>query len=130
MEITPIYIALCALLYILLSYLVVRQRRLLKVGIGDGGKESLLCAIRVQANASEYLPIALLLLVSLELSTGSWQMAWLVHVFGSVIFLSRVCHAFGLSGTPGISKGRFFGTLFTWISIVSMAVLILIAKLF
>ncbi|MFL0797994.1 MAG: MAPEG family protein [Cellvibrionaceae bacterium] len=129
MEITPIYIALCALLYILLSYLVVRQRRNLRVAIGDGGEEALLCAIRVQANASEYLPIALLLLVGLELSTSSWNMAWLVHVFGSVIFISRVLHAFGLSNTPGVSKGRFFGTLFTWLSIIAMAVLILVAKL-
>lgn len=125
MEISAIYIALCALLYIVLSWHVVKQRMKFRVAIGDGKEELLTCAIRVQGNASEYMPIALLLLVALEVN---WNQPWLIHLMGSLFFISRIAHAYGLARTSGTSKPRFFGTLGTWGSIVAMAFGILIAQ--
>jgi uncharacterized membrane protein YecN with MAPEG domain len=75
--------------------------------------------MRVQANFVEYVPLALLLLALLEM--GGLAKTW-VWVFGSVLLVGRVLHAIGLSGSPGTSTGRFYGTLLTWIDLVALAV--------
>ncbi len=123
MQITPptvslLFAALHALLLIALSLSVVLQRRSARVGLGDGGDAVLARRIRVQANFIEYVPLALLLLVLLEL--GGLARMW-VWVFGSVLLLGRMLHAVGLSGSAGTSKGRLYGTLLTWIGLVAMA---------
>ncbi len=123
MQITPptvslLFAALHALLLIGLSLSVVLQRRSARVGLGDGGDPVLARRIRVQANFIEYVPLALLLLALLEM--GGLARMW-VWIFGSALLLGRVLHAMGLTGSAGTSKGRFYGTLLTWIGLVAMA---------
>ena len=38
----------------------------------------------------------------------------LVHACGAGLLLARVLHAVGLSGSAGVSFGRFWGILLTW----------------
>ena len=66
MHITGLYVALAALLVVVLSIRVVLCRRALRISLGDGDEKELKKRIRAQANAIEYLPLALLLLLSLE----------------------------------------------------------------
>ncbi|WP_274620662.1 MAPEG family protein [Colwellia maritima] len=66
--ITAFYASLLTLLYIGLSFNVIRLRFKLKVGVGDGGQEQLTKAIRIHGNFSEYMPLALILLVGLNLA--------------------------------------------------------------
>jgi uncharacterized membrane protein YecN with MAPEG domain len=81
-------------------------------------------AVRVQANFVEYVPFAVLLLVLAEL-TGLPGPA--VHGAGIVLVASRVLHAVGLARTPGVSFGRFYGTVGTWLTIVALSVWLLYA---
>ncbi len=74
--------------------------------------------IRVQANFIEYVPIALLLLLMLEL--GGLPATWL-WIFGGALLLARVLHAFGLSRSAGSSPGRAIGALLTFADIAAMA---------
>jgi len=106
--ITAFYASLLALCFIALSFNVIRLRFKLKVGLGDGGEEPLIKAIRTHGNFSEYIPLALLLLAGFELSGA--DSLWL-HILGSILFLSRVLHALGLSQSIGTSKARVLGTL-------------------
>ena len=92
-----------------------KLRRKNKVGIGSGGEQALEQAIRVHANAIEYIPMALLLIAFFELNGGS---IYLVHLFGAVLVVARLLHAQGLSSTIGKSKGRYFGALFTFLVIL------------
>jgi uncharacterized protein len=115
---TLFYAALCTFLIIYLSWRVVKLRRALQIGIGDGGNASLLQRIRVHANAIEYMPMMFLLLGGLELN-GYPQ--WLIHAFGAAIFISRSAHAWGLSHSKGPSKGRVLGMLITYSLMLSMA---------
>ncbi len=46
----------------------------------------------------------------------------MIHGFGSVLVLSRMAHAWGLSHSGGTSKGRFLGSAFTWTLMLAMAV--------
>ena len=122
MHVTGIYAALGALLLLVLAVRISLARRAARVGIGDGGNHELVKRIRAHANAAEYLPIALLLLLLLDL--GQTPPLWL-HVFGVALIVGRVLHAIGLSRTAGESFGRLVGIALTWGVLLAMAVLLL-----
>jgi len=122
MHITGLYAALGALLIFGLALRVMRLRHKLKIGLGSGGEEGLARAIRAHANAVEYLPIALLLLLIVELNETR---AWLLHLFGVTLIVARILHALGLSARSGYSFGRLVGTALTMLVILAMALLLL-----
>ena len=122
MRITGIYVALATLLVLILAVRISLARHGRRIGIGDGGDPELVRRIRAHANALENLPLGLLLLLLLELDQTP---PLAVHVFGCVLLLGRVLHAFGLSRTGGTSAGRFLGTALTWAVMLVMAVLLL-----
>jgi len=92
--IIPIYTALLALGYFVLSLRVSFVRREFSIGLGDGGNTKLERAIRAHANFAEYVPITLLLLAALEFQGAP---AWLLHFFCIVLIIGRVLHAVGIS---------------------------------
>lgn len=122
MHITGIYVALATLLVLILAGRVSTGRGAAKVGLGDGGDHELLKRIRAHANAVENLPLALLLLLLLELDQS--RPSWL-HVFGCVLIAGRILHAIGLSRSSKESVSRFLGTLLTWGVMLVMALLLL-----
>lgn len=121
MEVTLLYAALLALILIALSVRVVKMRRQHQVGIGGGEVPALKRAIRVQANFTEYVPLAVLLLALLELSQS--VPGWLLHTLGALLVIGRVLHGIGLSRSAGTSNGRVLGTLATWIVLVVSALI-------
>jgi uncharacterized membrane protein YecN with MAPEG domain len=116
--ITMLYAGLCTILVVALGLRVVLFRFRHRIGIGDGGDPALQRRVRVHANAIENLPLALLLLGGMELNGYP---PGLIHGFGATLFFSRVAHAWGLGHSSGTSKGRFLGTLFTWLLMLAMA---------
>ncbi|NMP16568.1 MAPEG family protein [Thalassotalea sp. Y01] len=126
LAITGFYTGILAILYIALSFKVIGQRRNKRVGIGDGGGEhpELAQAIRVHANFIEYVPIALLLLAIYELGGGN---VMFVHAFGGLLVTARFLHAIGLGKSIGTSWQRFAGTLSTFIIILVLAIMNIIA---
>ena len=122
MRITGFYAAIAALLIVIFAVRVTLRRRVLKVGIGNGGDAVLAQRIRVHANAAEYVPLALILLLILELNQTQPP---LLHVFGCLLIAGRLLHAYGLSGSAGLSPGRAFGMVLTWGVIAVMALLLI-----
>jgi uncharacterized membrane protein YecN with MAPEG domain len=118
--ITTFYASLLALIFIALSFNVIRLRLKLKVGVGDGGEKTLIKAIRIHGNFAEYMPLALILLAGYELSGA--ESLWL-HIFGSVLVISRILHAMGLSQSIGTSKERVLGTLAMFVVLLVLAIL-------
>jgi hypothetical protein len=121
--VTSIYAALAILLLLVLAARVVQSRRNEKIGLGDGNHPQLQRRVRAHANAAENLPIALLGLLLLELSGFH---GWILHVLGALLIASRVLHALGLSQRSGVSFGRFWGMLGTWLVLLAIAVLLLL----
>ena len=118
---TPIYAGLLACLIIYLAYRVTIFRRSEAVALGDDkGSNAMKRAVRAHANAVENTPIALLLLLMLELNHLT---PWLLNASGMLLIAGRGLHAWGLSQRTGPSFGRFYGTILTWLSILIMAVL-------
>ena len=116
--ITSLYASLSVLLIVKLSLSVIKLRRKNKVSVGDGGIAELQLAIRTHANALEYIPIALILLLLLELNTAP---AWLVHISGITLLTGRILHAIGLS-TNDLSK-RVLGMQITIFLLIGLAIL-------
>ena len=121
-HITALYAAILGLLAMVLALRVVQGRWSRRIGLGDGGDADMARRIRVHANYIENVPLAVLLLLLLELTNvaGDW-----LHAFGIALVLARLLHAWGLSRHAGTSFGRFIGTLLTWLVIIAMCVLLL-----
>ncbi|MFI2809689.1 MULTISPECIES: MAPEG family protein [Microbulbifer] len=116
---TGLYGGLCALLILALAFRVVRFRRGEKVGVGSGGKHYAEVLIRTHANAVEYVPIALLMMLVAEINGLS---AFWLNILGGLLVLGRFLHAWGLTaGRGGYHYGRFWGTTLTWIVITAYA---------
>lgn len=126
LTITPIYAALIALLFLLLSARVIRYRRANRLSLGDEGDRALLQRMRAQANCAEYAPIAVLLLVLLELQ--GWPV-WVVHLAGLTLLAGRVAHGYGFSAHPQIMGLRAVGMVMTLTMIALSALFLLIGGL-
>jgi len=122
MRITGLYVALAAPLVVVLSIRVVLRRISARISLGDGDDKELKKRIRAQANCIEYLPLALLLLLMLELNQTQ---PMLLHACGIILIAARVVHGFGLSRTGGISPERLVGTAVTWLLMAAMALLLI-----
>ncbi len=110
MPVTAIYASILGILIAFLMLAVIRLRRSLKVGLGDGGHEKLRCAIRAHGNATETIPIFLILFALLEANGGK---PMFLHICGAVFVAARIYHAFGVTGNSGVSNGRLSGTFIT-----------------
>lgn len=120
-SVTLFYAGLSGLLLLALSFQVVALRRRHRVGLGTGDEPALERAVRVHANFCEYAPLALLLLLVLELSASLPPLV--LHALGLMLIAGRILHAVGLSRSAGTSSGRFVGTLLTWVMILVAALL-------
>ncbi len=116
--ITSIYASLAALLIVRLSLAVIKLRRKNRVSVGDGGNEQLQLAIRTHANAVEYIPITLLLLLTLELNGAPTV---LIHILGATLLIGRILHSMGLP-EKDLSK-RVLGMQITIYLLIGLAIL-------
>ena len=118
MTITPIYAALAAFLFVLLSVRVIRARRTHKISIGDANNLVMRRAMRVQANFAEYTPFALILMAFAELQGAP---AWAIHSLGVALLAGRMIHASGLGREPEPANLRTIGMAFTLTVIIVAA---------
>lgn len=119
-HITAIYGAVLALWLVALALRISLLRKKHRVGMGAGGVADLQVAVRCHGNASEYIPIVILLLLLAELQGAS---ALLLHIFGIAFVVGRILHAQGMTQSQGrTSFGRVVGTTATWLSMLALAI--------
>lgn len=118
MYVIPVYAALLALLFVMLSVRTLRTRRRLKIAVGDGGNDEMLRAMRVHANFAEYAPLTLLVLLMLELQGAP---AELVHGLGVLLLVGRSVHAWGVSRTDEDYRFRVLGMSLTFTALLGGA---------
>lgn len=68
--------------------------------------------IRAHGNFIEYVPLALLLIVALELMAAPVGLVW---ALGTALTVGRIAHAWGVVATYGPSIGRAMGFFLTWL---------------
>jgi len=126
MMITPLYAALLALLFVVLSFRTLLLRRKLGVAIGAGENPVLARAIRVHANFAEYVPIALLLIAFLEVQINA---RLLVHGLCIALIVGRILHAYGVSQVEENFRLRVSGMILTLGTIIYAALRLIVSYL-
>ena len=117
--VTPFYAGLIALPFIGLSVRTIRGRFEHGISVGDGNQKDMIKRMRTQANCAEYAPLGLLLLLMAELQG---MPIWLAHLFGSMLLMGRLLHAWGFGQTPQVIWARRSGMGLTLVMIVSVAI--------
>jgi len=118
MPITPLFAAVFAIFYILLSIKVIRFRLSKQISLGDAGDTDLETAVRSHGNFIEYVPIALILMWFLEVITYSSSLSMLL---GLILLVSRFAHVIGLNDTKNKLIFRQVGMLGTFFVILVAA---------
>jgi uncharacterized membrane protein YecN with MAPEG domain len=96
-SVTGLYLAVLALIYVVLGLQVSRLRRGNRVLFGDGDNRELRSAIRAHANFAEYVPIIVLMVALLEMSGMS---ALRVHLLMGALLIARLIHPLGMYVGP------------------------------
>jgi uncharacterized membrane protein YecN with MAPEG domain len=119
-----LYLAIHMILALVLAYKVVQRRTGdNSISLGDGDDLDMQRRIRIHGNFVEYAPFFLLGLFALAALSAP---IYLIHGFGIVFTIARLGHAFNFHNSDGKRpNGRFFGTLFTWLSILFLALTLL-----
>ena len=123
LRVVPAYAALMALMFVALSFNVIRLRRARQVAVGIGGYVDLERRVRVHANFAEYAPFSLLLLALAELRGVE---PVLLHPLCLLLLGGRLAHAWGVSHSPENFRFRVGGMVATLTAIAATAVLLLV----
>lgn len=86
-----------------------------KISIGDGGNEALIRRMRAQSNFVEFAPFILILIILIELATGTTLWLWAAS---ALFIIARIAHAFGMDGN---SAARGAGILVTMVITLGLA---------
>ena len=122
LKIVPLYAAVLAGMFVVVSIRAIALRRSSKLPLGFQGDIALERRVRVQGNFSEYVPFALLLSAFVELRGSA---PWLLHAMGVLLIAGRLSHAYGVSQIKESFAFRVTGMAmtFTVILIAAMAIL-------
>ena len=124
MPITAYYASLFVLVYVVLSFNVIRLRRDHKVSLGDGGHVALQRAIRAHGNYIEYMAPTVLLLYFFELAYGADF--WL-HLMAVTFLVGRAIHATAILSNASKMPLRVVGMALTFTVLISLSVRILLS---
>ena len=118
MEITLLYTSLITILAIFLAFKVGITRGKTNTLLGEGDSSELLQSIRSHGNLMETAPIALILLLLLEMQGVA---DWKLHLIGSSFFLFRILHAYGITISRESTPYRVIGALGSWVLMLGMS---------
>lgn len=119
--VSGLYAAISGLFLVYLSGRVIIQRRGKRISVGPAGDPEMERAMRVQANFTEYAPVALLLLIIAELNGLTGLM---VHGFGVTLIAARFIHFLGFRSAQGPGMFRALGMSLTFAVIALLAVVV------
>jgi len=125
LSVTPIYIAVLGLIFISFTMRAGLYRGKTKILIGTGDDPEMLRRVRGQANFIETVPIALFLLITMEVlgASGTW-----LHTLGLALVVGRIAHYLGLTELGPLAF-RIIGMMATLVTIIVSSIWILISVL-
>jgi uncharacterized membrane protein YecN with MAPEG domain len=127
LETAALYAGVNILILAVLAVLVMLGRRRHKIVLGDAGNADFNRAVRAHANAAEYIPAALVGLVTLALFDPATPV-WLLHAAGLSLTAGRILHAIGLHA-GALNAGRVLGMTLTLLAYLLMGGGLLFAAL-
>ncbi len=122
MKLISLYCAILTLMYFYLSLRVINKRRKLKISLGHIENPEMLRAIRTHSNFIEYVPLALICMILLELN-GAHSV--ILHFLGILLLVSRSLHAYGVSQIDENYRFRVAGMAMTFSHLITSSILLL-----
>lgn len=119
LPVTALFAAVLALWIVFLLMKVVRFRRGHKVSLGTGGDPDGERLIRAHANATETIPIFLILMA---LSEGLGSPAWFLYAMGAAFCVGRALHGLHFMQDRKGFGLRFYGMILTLLTTILLAV--------
>jgi uncharacterized protein len=113
--VTSLYAGILGLMLIGVAFPAGMLRGKLNVSVGDGGNPALLLAMRRHANFVEWVPLALILIGSLELNHVRPAA---IHALGAALVAARLSHALGIKTETMKSPARFIGAMLTMLIVL------------
>ena len=110
LPVTALYAALLALWMLFLTFRVVGFRRSSRVSLGAGGDEQGERLIRAHGNATETIPI---FLIMLGLAEGLGSSSGFLYAVGGAFVIGRVLHGVHFQKIRKGFQLRFYGMLIT-----------------
>ena len=101
--ITAMYAAIFGLALVILGVSVFATRIRKRIEHGDDGDNRLRRLIRIHGNFAEYVPLALVLMLILELNGSS---SMYLHSLGIALIVARVLHVVGMMGERDVRIAR------------------------
>ncbi|MGB0671495.1 MAG: MAPEG family protein [Rhodospirillales bacterium] len=120
--VTPLYAAVLALVFVVLSLRVIGRRRQARVALGPGDDQTLMRRIRAHGNFAEYAPMVLVLMLVCEFQGVS---APVLHGLGIAFLAGRLLHAANLSSEGEVIRLRVVAMMLTFTVLVTGALLAL-----
>lgn len=118
-ELSLLFAAIFAVMQLALTAGVIAQRLNARVDLLDGGDATLIRRIRAHGNFTETVPLALIMLVLLEMRGLGDSWLW---ILGGCLVLGRLLHALGLL-LKGTRWARLAGMVLTLAVMSTLAVL-------
>ena len=124
LPVTSLTAGVLGLLHTTLAVAVVLVRRSRQIAYGDGGDKLLARRLRAHGNASEYIPIFLILLALVEVQAlvGPGALMGVAALF----VVGRIMHGGTFLGTRPFMLGRVGGTFLTLAPIATLAVVLVL----
>ncbi len=122
LPITAITASILALMFVALTFNVIRNRLKYQVALGDKSEPAMMRAIRVHGNFAEYVPIALILM---GLAEGAGAHTYLTCGAATLLILGRMAHAGGVlneSKEKPVHRGRQIGMFMTLTAIIALSI--------
>lgn len=118
-EITAIYAALIAVLFVCLAAKVSQLRIRHARSINEKAKQEIDVAVRAHGNLSEHAALTIVLLMLAE-SIGT--SAGFLHIVGSLTVLARIAHAWGYTSSRGKTSAlRGAGAGINWLLVIVLS---------
>lgn len=118
--ISAFYAGLFGLLYIQITFDVIKHRRRYNVSTGYGKQNEISQIVSAHANFSSFVPFALILLYLLE--TGMALSPFILHTFGLSVLLGRLFHYLAFRGKMNFTM-RVIGMILTIFPLIAMSLL-------
>ncbi len=107
--ITALFGSALAIVNVALAANVSRVRSKTNLFLGTGGSPELLRAVRRHGNNAEYVALALVMMMLVELNSGAPKA---LYGFGAALLVGRLVHAVVVDATPSALRG--LSTVLTW----------------
>jgi uncharacterized membrane protein YecN with MAPEG domain len=121
MRLLYLSIGMLGLLAAALTMHVGRVRTRKRIFLGDGGDTEMLTAIRAHANFIEFVPLCLILILTVMDQYGGIT----AGTMAVILLASRLLHAGGMLGYIG--KGRFLGATGTMVVLIASSIWVIVA---